>query len=162
VSALRASTLVALLVCSGCGTLLPLRHDVYPVYSWKECYPIDNEMALRLSVYIDYCADPDWDGQHWGVVAYYAGSAPKEYLALAWGIWYRPHRPADLSHLQVMLRLDDGRSFLGALGARPQFTCRSGERGECSVVVVKLRGADGSEAERVFGPLAVGSAGTGH
>ena len=150
-----------LVAASGCAAVFLGSSEVRPVYTWTDCYPIDNGVAERLGLFIDFCADPDWSGEHWGIVAYYGDSSPRDYLALAWGIWYRAGRRPDLSRLRVLLRLDDGTSFVGASGARPQFTCRSEERGECVDLAVKLRGADGTMAERVFSARArsqVGSA----
>lgn len=138
------------LCASGCETVILGTAELPAVYDWTDCYPIDNDLAGQLGFYVDYCADPKWGDRHWGVVAYYAGSSRRDYLAMAWGIWYGPRRSPDLSRLRVLIRLDDGRSFLGASGARPQFTCRADDRGDCVGVAVKLRGADGTTTERVF------------
>ena len=148
---IRGATVAAfvLVVSAGCATALWGPPEIRPVYAWTDCYPIDNDVAQRLGLFIDFCADPDWRGQHWGVVAYYGDSRPQDYLALAWGIWYRTGRQPDLSGLRVLLRLDDGTSFVGASGARPQFACRSDGGSECANLVVTLRGADGTVAERV-------------
>jgi hypothetical protein len=148
---IRGATLAAfmLVASSGCAAALWGPPEIRPVYAWTDCYPIDNDVAERLGLFIDFCADPDWRGQHWGVVAYYGDSQPQDYLALAWGIWYRTGRRPDLSGLRVLLRLEDGTSFVGASGARPQFACRSDGGNECADLVVTLRGADGTVAERV-------------
>ena len=148
---IRGAIVVALvlIVGSGCAAAPWGSPEILPVYTWTDCYPIDNDVAERLGLFIDFCADPDWRGQHWGVVAYYGNSQPQDYLALAWGIWYRTGRRPELSGLRVLLRLEDGTAFVGASGARPQFACRSDSRSECADLVVTLRGADGTVAERV-------------
>jgi len=141
---------VTLITTSGCATLAWSPATIPPVETWTDCYPIDNDLAERLGVYIDYCADPEWERRHWGIVAYPAGARRDEYLALAWGIWYGAGQRPDLKDLRVLMLLDDRRRFLGALGARPEFACREDDRGECVAVTVRLRGADGKSAERVF------------
>ena len=149
----RLVVLVALitgLTTSACTSMPWSSGEVPAVYSWTDCYPIEDDLAARLGFYIDFCADPEWAGRHWGIVAHYSGSKPQDYLALAWGIWYGPSRPPDLGHLHVLIKLDDGRSFVGASGARPQFACHDDERGECVGIAVTLRGADGTVAKRVF------------
>jgi hypothetical protein len=154
-------TAFALIVTAGCGGAVWSSPEIRPVYTWTDCYPIDNDVAQRLGVFVDFCEDPDWRGQHWGIVAYYADARPRDYLALAWGIWYRADRRPDLSGLRVLLRLEDGTNFVGASGARPQFTCRPDGRSECADLVVTLRGGNGSQAERVVHarpPSPVGSA----
>ena len=138
-----------LIATAGCTAALWGPPEIRPVYAWTDCYPIDNDVAERLGLFIDFCADPDWRGQHWGVVAYYGDSGPQDYLALAWGIWYRTGRRPDLNGLRVLLRLEDGTSFVGASGARPQFACRPDGRSECADLVVTLRAADGTVGERV-------------
>jgi len=139
----------ALVLSGGCapiwtGTEMPA------VYSWTECYPVEDELARDLGILVDYCADPAWSGHHWGVVAYYAGSPREQYLAVAWGIWYPPGKRPDLNWIRVALRLEGGEMFMGAAGARPQFNCRHHDRGECVSLAVQLRGSNGRVAERVF------------
>jgi hypothetical protein len=147
---IRLLGIVTLLGTSGCTGLGWSPATAPPVETWTDCYPIDNDLAERLGFYIDYCADPSWNGRHWGIVAYRAGATRQQYLAMAWGIWYGAGQRPDLKSLRVLIVLDDGRPFLGALGARPEFKCRDDDRGECAAVTVRLRGADGKVAERTF------------
>jgi len=155
---LRPFVLAAVVVLiSACAALAPGAGDVPPVYQWAECYPVENDLAQKFGILVDYCADPDWDGRHWGLVAYRRGAPREDYLGLAWGIWYSAGRRPNLAQMRVVFRMDGGELFIGASGARPRFECRNDERGECVAIVATLKGASGAVAERVVYPA--GSAG---
>jgi hypothetical protein len=141
---------------AGCAILDPAPSQIPPVYTWTQCFPAENDIALRFGIRVDYCEDPAWDGRHWGVVAYYAGTPREDYLGLAWNIWYSPGRAPNLAQLRVVLRLDNGERFVGASGARPRFECRRTAADDCGAVVVTLRGSEGRVAERVVEPRAGG------
>jgi len=140
---------LAIALDSGCASLAPGAGDIPPVYSWTECYPVENDLAQQFHILVDYCADPEWEGRHWGIVAYRQGETPQHYLGLAWGIWYSAGRRPNLAQMRVVFRMDDGTLFIGARGARPRFQCRDDERGECVAIVATLKGADGTVAARV-------------
>lgn len=139
----------ALGLAAGCASLGGTA-EIPAVYTWTDCYPVENDAARDLGFLVDYCADPASNGRHWGLVAYRADSPREQYLALAWGIWYDAGRRPNASWMRVVLRIDNGETFIGALGVRPQIDCRYDDRGECRAIVVKLRGADGRVLERVF------------
>jgi hypothetical protein len=143
---------MVLLLLPGCAMFNPTLEDIPPVYTWTECYPVENDLALRFGIHADFCADPGWDGRHWGIVAYYAGSSPQQYLGLAWGIWYSAGQRPNLAQMHVVLRLENGGRFIGASGERPRFQCKDDERGKCTALVVTLRGGDGTVAERIVHP----------
>jgi hypothetical protein len=147
---LRIALLVLVIaLASGCSSLAPSAGDIPPVYRWTECYPVENDLAQQFGILVDYCADPEWDGRHWGLVAYRRGTLPEKYLGLAWGIWYSAGRRPNLAQMRVVFRMEGGDLFIGASGARPRFQCRNDERGECVAIVATLKGPNGTVAERV-------------
>ncbi|MBI2036855.1 MAG: hypothetical protein HYT14_00645 [Candidatus Liptonbacteria bacterium] len=99
-----------------------------------------------------YCMNPDGSGEI-GAHAYHLTAHGRVFLGKAWGMrkkWGGLFG-LDYTNIQAMLLLENGRMFFGARGAQPEFVPILGKpSGEAIGLRIRLRGADGSYAERVI------------
>ncbi|OGZ02487.1 MAG: hypothetical protein A3G64_02170 [Candidatus Liptonbacteria bacterium RIFCSPLOWO2_12_FULL_60_15] len=101
---------------------------------------------------LKFCANPDGKGEI-GVRGFYLTKGREVYIGKAWGITKDPAggiMPVNLKRIRVLLVLKDGREFQGAAGAKPEMTAVFDKRGDQIGIKLRLRGADGSYAERVM------------
>lgn len=130
---------------AGSGAEPPLVPDVE---RWKPC-EVRKPLPFFATV---YCANPDGSGEI-GARAYHITKNGWVFLGKAWGmrkIW-GGLRGLDFSTIQAMMLLEDGRPFFGARGAQPEFVPVLDGRGRETIGLrIRLRGADGSYAERII------------
>ncbi|MBI2036854.1 MAG: hypothetical protein HYT14_00640 [Candidatus Liptonbacteria bacterium] len=101
---------------------------------------------------LKFCKNPDGKGEI-GVRGFYLTKGREIYIGKAWGITKDPAggiMPVNLKRIRVLLVLEDGREFPGATGMKPEMTAIFDKKGDQVGIKLRLKGADGSYAERVL------------
>lgn len=101
---------------------------------------------------LKFCKNPNGSGEI-GVRGFHLTKGREMYIGKAWGIYKDPAggiMPVNLKRIRVLLVLEDGREFPGAAGARPEMSAIFDKKGDQVGIKLRLKGADGSYAERVM------------
>ncbi|MDP3947596.1 MAG: hypothetical protein Q8Q41_02815 [bacterium] len=147
---------IAMLVVS-CSTALWIRQvdvseapvSIPDVENWKDDCGEKEPTEFFL---LKFCKNPDGSGEI-GVRGYHRTKGREVYIGKAWGIYKDPVGgliPVNLSRLQVLLMLEDGREFLGAPGVKPEMSSVDDRYGNQVGIKLRLKSANGTYAERVI------------
>lgn len=118
------------------------------VETWTECLRSDGDF---FGLVILLCRDPAGEKHDYGAVAYSAEPSQETYIGKLWGLKFYGRDGYNAARIRILLRLDNGRDFLGGIGARPEFDDHpnSPEEGK-ALLTIRLQGVDGAVGERTI------------